>query len=204
VKLRQFYDHPLFVQINADAVRAALETVDPAAARVVFTAHSVPVAADRVAGPPQAGGRLYSRQLAEVSRLVAETAGVRTYDLVWQSRSGPPAVPWLEPDVLDHLDALHAAGVPGVVLSPVGFVSDHMEVLWDLDTEARERAASHGMAFARAATAGADPRFAHLVVELVRECMEHAAPRELSALGLLGYGVNGTPCTPGCCRGPVD
>jgi ferrochelatase len=199
-KLRQFFDHPLFVDVNADAVRAALaETGRPA--RVLFTAHSVPVAADRAAGPPPAGGHLYSRQLAAAASLVAESAGIAQgeYDLVWQSRSGPPSVPWLEPDVVDHLHKLHAQGVGAVVVSPIGFVSDHLEVQWDLDEEARAAARRHGMAFARAATAGADPRFARLVVELVREQLHGIPPRALCAPPTLGAGVDGEPCAPGCC-----
>jgi protoporphyrin/coproporphyrin ferrochelatase len=199
-KLRHFFDHPLFVEINADAVRAALSAVGRPA-RVVFTAHSVPVAADRSAGPPAGGGHLYSRQLAATASLVAARAGVEEggYDLVWQSRSGPPSVPWLEPDVVDHLDKLHTQGVDAVVVSPIGFVSDHLEVLWDLDEEARAAAHRHGMAFARVATAGADPRFPQLVVELIREHLHGAAPRALSGLPALGYGVDGEPCAARCC-----
>ncbi len=198
-KLRQFFDHPLFVDANASAVRAALAEVGRPA-RLVFTAHSVPVAADAVAGPPDEGGHRYSRQLAAVAGLVAAAAGVPEYDLVWQSRSGPPSVPWLEPDVCDHLDALHAAGVDAVVVSPIGFVSDHLEVLWDLDDEARARATGHGMAFARAATAGTDPRFARLVVELVRERLDDVPARALSAIPPAGAGTDGVPCAPGCCE----
>jgi ferrochelatase len=120
--------------------------------------------------------------------------------VVWQSRSGPPQVPWLAPDVVDHLDALHAARVPAVVVAPIGFVSDHVEVVWDLDTEARERAAELGMAFARAATAGPDPRFADMVVELVAEHVHDAAPRRLSAnVPSAGCTVNGLPCAVDCC-----
>ena len=207
VKLRQFFDHPLFVQANADAVRAALASpalASPALAgrlpRLVFTSHSVPVSADEVAGPPSDRGRRYSRQVAEAARLVAAEAGVDEYDVVWQSRSGPPSRPWLEPDIVDHLDTLHARGVAAVVVSPVGFVSDHLEVLWDLDDAARTHAEKHGMALVRAATAGSDPRFARLVVELVREHTEHAAPRALSAIPPAGAGVNGQPCAPGCCQ----
>ena len=111
---------------------------------LVFTAPSVPSAADAAAGPPAEGGHRYSRQVAEAARLVAASVGLGEYDVVWQSRSGPPQVPWLAPDILDHLDALHAAGTPAVVVAPVGFVSDHVEVVWDLDTEARERAAELG------------------------------------------------------------
>jgi protoporphyrin/coproporphyrin ferrochelatase len=202
VKLRQFFDHPLFVAANVDAVRAARATL-PAdvrdRARLVFTAHSVPVAADAAAGPPAEGGRRYSRQVGEAARLVAAELGVGEYDVVWQSRSGPPQVPWLEPDIVDHLDALHADGVHAVVVAPVGFVSDHVEVVWDLDTEARGRAEELGMAFARAATAGADPRFAEMVVELVAEHVHDAAPRALGTVAAAGCTVNGAACAVDCC-----
>ena len=145
MKLRHFFDHPAFVAANADAVRAARDTLPAAVrdrARVVFTAHSVPTAADAAAGTPSEGGHRYSRQVADAARLVAAELGLAEHDVVWQSRSGPPQVPWLGPDIVDHLDTLAAAGVPAVVVAPVGFVSDHVEVIWDLDTEARERARS--------------------------------------------------------------
>jgi ferrochelatase len=148
---------------------------------------------------PVGGGHRYSRQIAEAARLVAEEVATDDYDLVWQSRSGPPSVPWLEPDVLDHLDTLHAKSVPAVLLCPIGFVSDHVEVVWDLDNEASERAAGYGMELARAATAGADPRFARMVVELVREHTEGAAARALGTVGSAGCGVNGQPCAVDCC-----
>ncbi len=203
VKLRHFFDHPAFVAANADAVRAARDTLPAdlrAAARVVFTAHSVPSAADAAAGTPADGGHRYSRQVAEAARLVAAELGLDSFDVVWQSRSGPPQVPWLEPDVVDHLDTLHGRGVPAVVVAPVGFVSDHVEVIWDLDTEARERADELGTAFARAATAGPDPRFADMVVELVAEHVHGAAPRGLSAgVPSAGCTVNGLPCAVDCC-----
>ncbi len=209
VKLRHFFDHPAFVTANADAVRAARATL-PAdirdAARLVFTAHSVPTAADAAGGPPEEGGHRYSRQVAEAARLVAVELGEAEYDVVWQSRSGPPQVPWLEPDVLDHIDALHAQGVPAVVVAPVGFVSDHVEVIWDLDTEARDRAADLGMGFARAATAGPDPRFADMVAELVAEHVHDAAPRSIGDVPGGGCTVNGAPCAIDCCvpaRRPV-
>lgn len=195
-KLRHFFDHPAFVAANADAVRAAGL---PAGARLVFTAHSVPSSADATAGPPGEGGHRYSRQVTEAARLVAAELGVDEHDVVWQSRSGPPRVPWLEPDVLDHIDALHAAGVPAVTLAPVGFVSDHVEVIWDLDTEAREKAVGLGMGFARAATAGPDPRFADMVVELIAEHTDDVGPRSLGDVARGGYGVNGALCAPGCC-----
>ncbi|WP_072688700.1 ferrochelatase [Rhodococcus marinonascens] len=205
VKLRHYYDHPLLLDAMADAVRAAREEL-PAAnrdiARVVFTAHSIPTSADATGGPPEAGGHLYSRQVAEAARLVAQILGLDDYDLVWQSRSGPPQVPWLEPDIVDHLDELHVRGAGGVIVVPVGFVSDHLEVVWDLDTEARGRAAEHGMAFARAATAGTDPRFAQLVVDLVRERFSGETPRRTGIEPLLGAGCNGQLCVPGCCALP--
>jgi ferrochelatase len=201
VKLRQFFDHPEFVAANADAVRAARATLD-GPARLVFTAHSVPTSADDAAGPPEEGGNLYSRQIAEAARLVAAELGEPDHDVVWQSRSGPPQVPWLEPDVVDHIETLHAKGVPAVVVSPVGFVADHLEVVWDLDTEASERAAELGVGFARAATAGPDPRFADMVVELISEHTHAAAPRRLGQVPGVGCTVNGAPCAVDCCAAP--
>jgi ferrochelatase len=201
VKLRQFFDHPLFVAAFADAVREAAKGL--ANPRLVFTAHSVPVSADASAGPPEEGGHLYSRQVAEAARLVAAEVGVDDYDVVWQSRSGPPRIPWLEPDIVDHLAALAARDVKAVVVCPVGFVSDHLEIVWDLDTEAAQRAAELGMGFARAATPGADPRFAELVVELVREHLDQPAPvRKLSDFPSAGCTVNGRLCAVGCCEPP--
>jgi ferrochelatase len=205
VKLRQFFDHPLFLDSVTDAVRAAVAGLPEAvrgAARLVFTAHSIPVAADAGAGPREEGGALYSRQIAEAARLVAGALGVTDYDVVWQSRSGPPQVPWLEPDIADHIEALHAKDVPAVVVCPIGFVSDHLEVVWDLDTEARELAEKLGMGFARAATAGPDPRFAELVVELIREHTENLPARKMSAFPSLGCTVNGALCATDCCAPP--
>ncbi|MDX3661840.1 ferrochelatase [Streptomyces sp. ID05-26A] len=199
VKLRQFFDHPLFVSAFADGVRAAAASLS-GAYRLVFTAHSVPVSADKAAGPPSEGGYRYSRQVVEASRLVAAEVGVTEYDVVWQSRSGPPQIPWLEPDVVDHIDALHAKGVTGVVVCPIGFVSDHLEVVWDLDTEARDRALELGMEFARAATPNGDPRFAELVTELVAEHTSGAPVRKLSSFVVAGCTVNGAPCAPLCCE----
>lgn len=198
-KLRQFFDHPLFVSAFADSVRAAAESID-GEYRLVFTAHSVPVAADQAAGPPSEGGHRYSRQIAEAARLVAADLGIAEYDVVWQSRSGPPQVPWLEPDILDHLEALRAKDVPAVLLCPIGFVSDHLEVVWDLDTEAKDKAAELGMGFARAIAPSGDPRFAELVVELVREHLADAPVRKLSDFTEAGCTLNGAPCAVGCCE----
>ena len=149
VKLRHYFDHPGFIAANASGVRDALAELPDA--RLVFTAHSIPVAMNEASGPT---GGLYLAQQRETARLVAEAVrgpGAE-FDLVWQSRSGPPQVPWLEPDINDHLRSLAAQGVTEVVVSPTGFVSDHMEVVWDLDTEARATAAELGLAFRRAPT----------------------------------------------------
>ncbi|MDV7197636.1 ferrochelatase [Rhodococcus kroppenstedtii] len=205
-KLRQYYDHPLLVDAFADAITAALHRLPAdkrAGARVVFTAHSVPVSADAAAGPPSAGGHLYSRQVAEAARLCAAAAGVAEHDLVWQSRSGPPQIPWLEPDICDHLETLAGSGVDAVVVCPVGFVSDHLEVIWDLDTEAVEKAAELGMAFERAGTPGDDPRFATLVRTLVQERTSGVAAARLGSEPAFGTTVDGSPCNPGCCEPPV-
>ncbi|MGW4464288.1 ferrochelatase [Micromonospora sp. NPDC004704] len=196
-KLRQFWDHPGFVEPHADAVRAALGTLDPArraSTRLVFTAHSVPTAMAAAAGPQ--GGR-YVAQLRETAALVAAAAAPDLpYDLVWQSRSGPPHVPWLEPDINDHLAVLAADGVSSVVVSPIGFVSDHLEVVWDLDTEAAATAKQLGLDYARAATPGTDPRFVAMVRELV---IERVNPPDTSPRRRLGTLPVWDTCPAGCC-----
>ena len=128
----------------------------------------------------------YERQLAEIARLVAESAGATDYRVVYQSRSGPPQVPWLEPDILDHLRELAARGVEDVVVAPIGFVSDHMEVIYDLDVEARALAAELGLGFARAGTAGTHPAFVAMVRELVQERLD---PRPAAACARAGRPV---------------
>jgi ferrochelatase len=196
-KLRQFWDHPGFVTPHIDAVRDALKSLDPArrtTTRLVFTAHSIPVSMARTAGPN--GGR-YTAQLEETARLVhAAAAEDLSWDLVWQSRSGPPQVPWLDPDVNDHLTALAEQGVTDVVVSPIGFVSDHLEVIWDLDNEAAETAKKLGLGYARAATPGIDPRFVAMVRELVHERTSDAPLRRLGTLPVWD------DCPDGCCALP--
>jgi protoporphyrin/coproporphyrin ferrochelatase len=199
VKLRTYFDHPLFVEMFAEAIAEAADRV-PADARLVFTAHSVPVAADERCGP-----RLYSRQVAYATRLVAAAAGYADYDLAWQSRSGPPQVPWLEPDVADHLTALAEAGTTAVIVCPIGFVADHIEVVWDLDNELRSRAEAAGIAFARATTPNADRRYALLATGLIDELREGKSPARVSGAdpvsGCLAS-VDGAPCRPPhCARG---
>jgi protoporphyrin/coproporphyrin ferrochelatase len=201
-KLRHFYDHPLFVAAVADGVRAAQGSVG-ADARLVFTAHSVPVSADETAGPPGEGGHRYSRQVGEAARLVAAEVGVDDYDQVWQSRSGPPQIPWLDPQVEDHLESLAAKGVRDVVVSPIGFVSDHIEIVFDLDTELAEQAEGLGVRMARAASAGSDPRFVRMVVELIAEQVGGAPVRELGSGPRGGVGCNGALCAAGCCEPPA-
>jgi ferrochelatase len=187
-KLPHYFDTPGFVRANADALAAAITSLPEGVrgtARLVATAHSIPESMAVVAGPD--GGAYQAELLAAAERVVAESAPGRTFDLVWQSRSGPPSVPWLAPDVNDHLRALAAAGERAVVLFPVGFVSDHLEVIWDLDHEARETAAELGLDFARAATAGTHPAF----VESIRILLE-----ERRAGGLPRLGTN---CPAACC-----
>ncbi|MEV4343117.1 ferrochelatase [Actinoplanes sp. NPDC049596] len=196
-KIRQFWDHPGFVEPNVDAVRAALATLDEsrrATTKLVFTAHSIPVSMAETAGPT--GGR-YTAQLQETAKLVHERAAADLpWDLVWQSRSGPPQVPWLEPDINDHLETLTEQGVTDVVVSPIGFVSDHLEVLWDLDNEAAETAQKLGLGYARAATPNTDPRFVAMVRELVRERTDGAPLQRLGTLPVWD------DCPVNCCPPP--
>lgn len=201
-KLRHFYDHPLYIAAVADAIRVAAEDLPASvrpSAKLIFTAHSVPTAADAVAGPPDAGGNLYSRQVAEASKLAASAAGFADFDLVWQSRSGPPHVPWLEPDVVDHVSSLADSGTRAVIVCPIGFISDHMEVVWDLDNELLEMCQKRGVMLARAATAGTDPRFAQMVVELIREHLDGAEPQRLGREPSFGCTTDGARCATGCC-----
>jgi protoporphyrin/coproporphyrin ferrochelatase len=195
VKLRQYFDHPLFVEMFTDAITAAARTV-PGGARLVFTAHSIPISARS-----RCGTDLYARQVAYASKLVADAAGHDDYDQVWQSRSGPPQVPWLEPDVADHLSALAEAGTKAVIICPIGFVADHIEVVWDLDQELRRQAEQAGIAFARASTPNADPRFARLAADLIDELRDGREPARVAgpdAPPLQGFSVNGAVCTPAC------
>ena len=199
VKLRHYFDHPGFIAAHADGVRAALSELPGAlraGARLVCTAHSIPATMNAQSGPI---GGLYLAQQRETARLVAEQ--VRgpgaDVDLVWQSRSGPPQVRWLEPDINDHLRVLATAGVGSVVVSPTGFVTDHLEIVWDLDTEARRTAAELGLGFARAATASAHPAFVEMVRELVLEEVAGYPARSAGALG--SYGRD---CPSWCCPPP--
>lgn len=183
-KLPHYWDRPGFLDPMADSLGTALDRL-PDGSTVAFSAHSVPRAQ---AEAEQVGGG-YVAQLTEAGRRLAERVGATRWDVVYQSRSGPPTQPWLGPDVNDHLRALAAEGVPGVAVCPVGFTSDHMEVVYDLDTRARATATDLGMAFRRSATAGADPRFVTMVADLVREAVAAGAGPDLEPT-----------CRPGCCE----
>jgi ferrochelatase len=204
-KIRHYYNHPGFVLPMVDSVLAGVARLPEQVregARVVFVTHSVPVAMNEVSGPSGGG---YLAQHQDVGREIAARVSLalgRTveWDLVYCSRSGPPTQPWLEPDVNDHLRGLHESGVPGVVVAPVGFVSDHMEVVYDLDTEARQTAADLGLPFVRVPTVGDDPRFVAALVDLVleRAAAERGDDPARSALGQLG--ASHDVCPAGCCR----
>ncbi|WP_067805876.1 ferrochelatase [Actinomadura formosensis] len=160
-KLPVYCDRPGFIEPFVDATKDALGRL-PEGARLVFTAHSVPLS--------QPGQEKYVAELEEAARTVAQKAAPGApWDLVYQSRSGPPSQPWLDPQITDHLEKLHGEDVRAVAVVPIGFVSDHMEVKYDLDVEAAGRAAELGLAFARAATPGADPRFAALPRHLLED-----------------------------------
>ena len=191
-KMRVFYNHPDFVGVNARKIVEALATwadAERADAHVVFTAHSIPT--------PMADRCQYERQLNETCRLVAEQAGVPAdrWTLAYQSRSGRPTDPWLEPDILVHLTALHGRGVARVVVQPVGFLSDHMEVLFDLDEEAALKAKELGMDFVRAGTAGVDPQFVEMMADLIVERTEGRPDRP--AIG--EYPASHDVCPVNCC-----
>ncbi len=163
-KLPVFYNHPGFIEACADRVREAQARFlpfEPNSFRLVISAHSIPCSLAETSD--------YEKQLRETSRLVAQATGFDRWDLVFQSRSGSPNQPWLGPDILDHLRRLHGEGVTNVLVAPLGFVSDHLEVLYDLDVEAAALAGELGMKFVRAATAGTHPAFVRMIRELILE-----------------------------------
>jgi protoporphyrin/coproporphyrin ferrochelatase len=192
-KLRVFYNHPRFIEPTVENVKRAWEQIPEerrATARVAFTAHSIPKA--------MAAGCSYENQLREVCQLVAENLNLQNWSLVYQSRSGPPSQPWLEPDILPHLSDLKAGGITDVVVAPVGFISDHMEVLYDLDTEARQHCETIGLNMIRAATVGTHPSFIRMIRELILERMDTQTTRR--SLGTSGPSHDVCPmdcCLPG-------
>ena len=164
-KLRMFFNHPLYIEASAERVEEALSQI-PSERRskthFIFTAHSIPIS--------MADGCKYTTQLNEASRLVMEQVGGQSWELVFQSRSGPPTQPWLEPDVCDYLEEVGKAGeVKDIVVMPIGFVSDHMEVLFDLDTEAQEVCERVGINMIRSKTVGTHPKFISMIRHLILE-----------------------------------
>ena len=184
-KLRAFYNHPLFIEAQADEVRAALAG---GSAQIIFTAHSVPLSMAETSD--------YQKQLQESCRLVAESVGIADWRLVYQSRSGAPGQPWLEPDIAD---VLREAG-PGanLVVVPIGFVSDHIEVIYDLDTEAQAIARERGVNMARAATVGVHPKFLQMIRELIEERLGLCQPRAIGH-----YPPSHDVCRLDCCPAPA-
>ena len=201
-KIRQFYDHPGFIDCFVRSTVDALELLGPAeraSARLVFAAHSLPLSLVAHSGPDPARGT-YVEQLRETARLVADRVAVTTgrfhaWSIAFQSRSGPPTQPWLEPDVAERISTLNREGASGVVVVPIGFVSDHIEVLWDLDVVAAGRAAELGLPFRRAATPGSDPVYIDMVRELVLERLGPSTPRR--AMGRIGPSWD--TCALTCC-----
>jgi protoporphyrin/coproporphyrin ferrochelatase len=184
-KLRKFYNHPLFIEAQAGEVRDAL---GGQAAQIIFTAHSVPLGMAETSD--------YQKQLQEACRLVAEKVGIADWRLVYQSRSGPPSQPWLEPDIADVIRELE----PGtrVAVVPIGFVSDHIEVIYDLDTEAQAIARERGVNMVRAPTVGVHPKFLQMIRELIEERLGTCQPRAIGQ-----YPPSHDVCRADCCPAPV-
>jgi len=202
-KLRAYFNHPGFIEPMTERVRSAYEKIPAdrrAAATLLFTAHSIPQS--------MADTSQYEPQLREASRLVADALGHPVWRLVYQSRSGPPTQPWLEPDVRDALRELAAAGQRDlgprdVVVAPIGFISDHLEIVYDLDTEAQEVAQELGINMVRAGAVGVHPRFVTMIRELVQERLQAeqtGTTSERPALGTLGASHDACPLD--CCPAP--
>ena len=196
-KIPPCYAHPAFAAAFAASARRALAELPAGVADhadLVFTAHSVP---ERMAAASGPSGGAYPAQLAGVASAVAAALGRSRWQLAYQSRSGPPAVPWLEPDINDCLTELAKAGSAGVVVVPIGFVSDHMEVVFDLDVEAAQTARDLGLPMARAATPGTDPGFAAMIAELAGSCLAGWPDVAPASLGQDAAAF----CGAGCCGG---
>jgi protoporphyrin/coproporphyrin ferrochelatase len=206
-RLRHYFNHPGFVEPMVDATLTALADLGDAARRdahVLFVTHSIPTAMNDSSGPDGGAYVAQHRSVAdEVSERVRQETGHRyPGELVFCSRSGPPHVPWLEPDVNDRIEELAEQGAGGVVVVPIGFVSDHMEVIYDLDTEARATAEKVGVEFARAATAGVDPRFVSMVRDLLLERSALERGREVARAAVGSLPPSWDRCPVGCCPNP--
>ena len=201
-KIRQFFSHPAFISETAAAITEAYANI-PAErrehTRMLFTAHSVPNRHDDVGGA-DGDKNLYSRQVAEAARLAAAEAGIADYDLVWQSRSGDPRVPWLEPDIVDHTEYLaDNRGIKAVVVCAIGFITAHLEVRRGPNTELPEAPQATAVPLERAATAGQSPHFAARVVDIAAESAAGEIVEKLGKVTVQGNTDNGAPCAPGCC-----
>ncbi len=202
-KIRVFYNHPGFIEPMVDHVVEQINSLTLGEARdirIAFTAHSIPMS--------MASTSDYVQQLTEASRLIHAAVSARVgvswpWQLVYQSRSGAPGQPWLEPDICDHLADQHSEDASAVVMVPIGFISDHMEVVYDLDTQAREAAEKLGLVIRRAATVGTDPRFVAMIRELIEERIEVAAGTEPLKQALGVYGPNHDVCPADCCPMPA-
>ncbi len=189
-KLRTFHNHPAFLAATADRVRTALEKIAPDrrdCVPLVFTAHSIPLSMAEVSP--------YVGQLRDSCQLVCQILGRPPGALVYQSRSGSPTQPWLELDIRDYVRQLHSAGgLTDLVVMPIGFLADHMEVIYDLDTELAALCRELGVDLVRAATVGVHPAFVSMIRELV---LERTNGQQRRALGTLGWGRDS--CDPACC-----
>ncbi|WP_184240670.1 ferrochelatase [Conyzicola lurida] len=206
-KVRQFFDHPGFVQPFIDGVKQGLldvaaQGISPEETHILFATHSIPSSDAERSGPASRGfgpdGAYAAQHLAVAEVVMSEAAGVEKWSLVYQSRSGPPSMPWLEPDINDSIVELAGQGIKAVVIVPLGFVSDHMEVKWDLDTEAMETSEENGIFAVRVPTPGVHAAYVTGLVDLVLERRDGVPVADRPAMTDLGpwYDV----CRPGCCE----
>jgi protoporphyrin/coproporphyrin ferrochelatase len=187
-KLRAFYDHPGFIEANVENIRRELDDISAdkrSSVHLVFTAHSIPESMARSCD--------YQAQLSEAGRLIANQLGFSKWQLVFQSRSGSPMQPWLGPDVCDYLKQLNDQNAKDVIVAPIGFVSDHMEVIYDLDVEAKQLCERMGLNMRRAATAGTHPAFVKMIRDLILERLDPTRPKQQTG------GATLRQCGEGCC-----
>ena len=194
-KVRKGFNHPKFIAAQADCVEEGLLSLPAerrAEAKLLFSAHSIPMS--------MADNSNYAAQLSEACRLVAEAVGHENWELVYQSRSGPPQQPWLEPDICDRIEQLSQQGVGDVVVAPVGFISDHIEVLFDLDTEAKQLCERLGIGFVRVPSVGIHPQFVSMIADLLQERIQPLETR--TSVGRLGPSHDVCPID--CCLYPRE